>query len=488
MKFNKIIEYSINKHLINWGLIICLMLFYLISIKLGYNQGVFFACFPIILISLSYSFKYPIWVFILLFTVNYFIMGINRYISVPASIVADILFILIFVSIIINSIKEKIDLNKVKNPLTLFCFLWALFCSIEAINPNIKGLVPWFTYVRPMAFYPLFTVIITALLIKKYRNIHWLLILWAIFTLMGAAKGYWQRNHGFDATELRWLYLGDGARTHLISTGIRFFSFFTDAGNFGSSMGFSMVVFSISGLFIKKRWLKILFFSAAIAGMYGMVISGTRGALAVPFAGYALFVILSKRWKLAITSMAILITSFLFLNFTNIGDSNRLVHRMRSAFDINDASLQVRLIHQRTMKQYMKDLPFGAGIGISQESVPANSHLATLAKLPKDSWFVKVWVYTGVVGLTFYILLLTATIIWGSYIILFKIKNEELRGILAGMLAGTFGMMASAYGNEIFTQFPNCILIYTCQALVFLAPYFDKELEKKKELKQITQA
>mgnify|MGYP006869451538 CR=1 FL=1 len=55
-------------------------------------------------------------------------------------------------------------------------------------------------------------------------------------TLLAAAKGYWQKNKGFDSTELSWLW-AYGARTHFIHSGIRYFSFFTDAGLFRCQHG-----------------------------------------------------------------------------------------------------------------------------------------------------------------------------------------------------------------------------------------------------------
>ena len=67
-------------------------------------------------------------------------------------------------------------------------------------------------------------------------------------TLLAAAKGYWQKNKGFDSTELSWLW-AYGARTHFIHSGIRYFSFFTDAGLFGAAWDypalFSRLLFSI---------------------------------------------------------------------------------------------------------------------------------------------------------------------------------------------------------------------------------------------------
>jgi hypothetical protein len=134
------------------------------------------------------------------------------------------------------------------------------------------------------------------------------------------------------------------------------------------------------------------------------------------------------------------------------------------------------------MREYMADLPFGAGIGYDCYSARKTDAYYGLSKIPTDSWYVSVWIQTGIVGLILHILLLSIPIIMGGYLILYKIKNKELRGLLAAMLAGTFGMLASCYGNELLGQFPNCFLFYTCQALVFMGIYYDKELEEHEQL------
>lgn len=88
------------------------------------------------------------------------------------------------------------------------------------------------------------------------------------------------------------------------------------------------------------------------------------------------------------------------------------------------------------------------------------------------------------IGLTIYLLLFVAAMIGGCYIVLFKIKNKELRGILTAMLCGAACMMVAAYGNNIYLQYPNGLLIFGCETLVFLGPYFDKQLSKQKEEKE----
>ena len=45
-----------------------------------------------------------------------------------------------------------------------------------------------------------------------------------------------QKYIGFDSFETKWLNEG-GATTHIIWSGVRYFSFFTDASNMGANMG-----------------------------------------------------------------------------------------------------------------------------------------------------------------------------------------------------------------------------------------------------------
>lgn len=121
------------------------------------------------------------------------------------------------------------------------------------------------------------------------------LILWGIMTLLAAAKGYWQKNKGFDSTELSWLW-AYGARTHFIHSGIRYFSF-------SLTRVFSVPVWDYPALFhayffyTKNLFLRLFYLIVGMAGFYGLLISGTRSAIAVPIAGLGLFLFLSKSWK-----------------------------------------------------------------------------------------------------------------------------------------------------------------------------------------------
>ena len=262
---------------------------------------------------------------------------------------------------------------------------------------------------------------------------------------------------------------------HLLSTGTRYFSFFTDAANYGCGMGLSLVTFFLSSLYVKHKLLKIFYLLVAAAGVYGLLISGTRASMAVPVAGLGLFIFLCKNWKISLSSATILLLVLFMLKFTTIGNSNRLIRRMRTVFDTEDASMNVRFEHQKALKAYMSEIPFGIGLGVDAEEVPPQNKYRFVATCPPDSELVYIWIHLGKVGLIVYLVLQVIMYICACCILLFRVKNPEIRGPLTGMLCGTAGMLVASYANQIYFQFPNGPLIYTCLTLVFLAPYFDKQ-------------
>lgn len=85
-----------------------------------------------------------------------------------------------------------------------------------------------------------------------------------------------------------------------------------------------------------------------ICGIYGIGISGTRAAVAVPIGAILMYVLISKNTKSIITSSVILIGVFSFFYFTNIGNGNQYIRKMRSAFrPTEDASYQVRVENRK---------------------------------------------------------------------------------------------------------------------------------------------
>ena len=205
------------------------------------------------------------------------------------------------------------------------------------------------------------------------------------------------------------------------------------------------------------------------------LISGTRSAIAVPIAGLGLFLFLSKSWKIGIISFILLAGGIGMLKYTKIGENNKLIRRMRTVFDTEDQSMMARFENQKALNAYMDEMPFGIGMGAIDGVVPPHNKYYFVSICPSDSSLVDVWKQMGIVGLCVFLGMHAILFLSGSYILLFKIRNPEIRGPLTGMLCGCAGILVASYANMVYFQFPNGILIYSCFTFVFLGPYLDKQ-------------
>ena len=148
---------------------------------------------------------------------------------------------------------------------------------------------------------------------------------------------------------------------------------------------------------------------------------------------------------------------------------------MRSAFDKKDASANVRAINQATMRKYMKEAPWGIGIGMGWDNVPANNKYNRMATIPPDSEYVFIWLRTGVIGITVF-LACTAIMLFGAcWIVFFTLKSPSLRGIGAGFCCAFISQQLGGYGNQVLMQFPNGLVFYGGLSIVYILPWIEKE-------------
>jgi len=457
------------------GLCACVYLLFYFSLHKAPIFAFIFALLPLILMGITLVLSKPYYLFILFFTLNYFVMTFDRYVpnKKPGMImlgfsIAFLLFVLVY------SLFNKIEWKRVRTPFLYLWIVWMIYLIIQLFRRDVI-FEAWAINIGTYAFYPICIAIFLPLLFYRFKDLKLFLFLWSIFIIIATLKGYYQNYFGFDSRELQWLIREGGARTHFLRTGIRYFSIFTDAANYGTSNGFSLVVYAIAAFFVKKKWSKYYFLFIAMLSLYGMLISGTRTATAIPFVGLTCFIVLSKHIKTIISGTIIVAAAFIFLNYTTIGADNRYIRRMRTSFDSNDASLVLRQQNQAIIKTYMVHHPFGVGLGLSAGQALRWVEKSDIPDIPPDSWLVMVWTETGIVGLTIYMIMNALMYIWGAYIIVFKIKNRELGGILIALYCGSLGLFVASYGNAIL-GFPNGIISYMAMVYVFIGPRLDKEL------------
>lgn len=473
MNFQDKISIFFSRHSISIFLICGLFLFTLLFLKAGIVPAILVSLFPILCYMFSFLLKKPEWALSGVFIINYFIMGLTRYIqSIPGGIVIDLCLLATLFILLFRNLEKPIQWSEGNNTLIILSGVWLIYCLVLIFNP-IGKFSNWLAGIRGIAVYFFIFPFLTTLLFNKYKYFKNFLFIWSLLTLLAVFKVIIQKNVGFDETEKYWLYIVGGARTHIIYSGIRYFSFFTDAAAFGCSMGLSFTVFSIYAIYSSKRISQLYYFFISITSGYGMMASGTRAAIFIIIAGYVLFILLSKQWKIIIPGLIIGLSVFFFFRFTYIGQGNTEIRRMRSAFFMEkDESYNVRFVNQDKMKVFMKNHPFGVGIGSAKRAEEGEF----MEDLPTDSSLVLIWVETGIVGLLIFLSVFIYVILRGSYDVFFRIKNRELKGSLFAILAGIGGMLVAGYGSEILQQFPNGPIVYALMAFVMMGIKYDKEL------------
>ena len=123
----------------------------------------------------------------------------------------------------------------------------------------------------------------------------------------------------------------------------------------------------------------------------------------------------------------------------------------------------------------MQDAPWGIGIGMGNDNVPANNKYNKMATIPPDSEYVFIWLHTGIIGITIFIITMLLMLGGACWIVLFRIKSPSLRGIGAGFCCAFVSIQLGAYGNQILMQFPNCLIFYGGLSIVYVLPFMEKE-------------
>lgn len=427
--------------------------------------------------------KYYHRTYYILFFSHFLFLFISSLADLKIGVATLIFNLAITLFIIIASVYKRTCWKESRNAMLFLFVIWGIFCTLELFNPNAI-LDAWNAAISSYLIYPIICAILVPLCIRQSQNIKWLLIIWSVFIILAALKGYWQKTYGFNAREMIFLFEKEGAATHIIWSGIRYFSFFTDAANFGVHSAMAVLGFGLSACFMKNKWLKIYFVIVALFALYGMFISGTRAAIAVPIGGLIVFSIISRGWKPLFIGILGVLAIFVFFRFTTIGSSNQQIRNMRSAFQpTKDASYQVRVQNRELMKEYMTDKPFGYGLGLGGKASRYNPK--EFMPIPPDSWLVNVWTDTGIIGVSIYILIHLVLFAWCAWILMFKISNRKVRNLISVWLCVNAGFFIAAYANDVM-QYPNTILVYTGFALCFAAPAIEREENIKEQLPDST--
>lgn len=488
---NHVVAYSRE----NGGRVLILFLLFFLAmyqfVTAGFPAFAIICIFPFIILFAYWAFKYRMFTFWLLIFINYFIQfHILPPLPFPMSLPNEMLQLLLLGIAIIDA-RQTPHFERSVNLMYWALIIWCTYCTLELLNDTCGlgiNVGAWYSGARMMAFQLLYIFLVFSIYISSPETLTKYLKIWAILTLFSAIWTWKQQNLGLTPAESSFLN-GRGANTHLIQGGtlIRYWSTFSDAANYGCNAAGAALAFLIFGITSKIKKDKLFYLLISAFTIKSMFASGTRTAIFCMFGGFAVYMVLSKSFKIAISASIIGGLTLFILAFTTIGQGNQQIRRMRSAFNKDDASGNVRAINQETMKKYMKDAPWGIGLGRGYDNVPANNKFNRMATIAPDSEYVFIWLRTGRVGITTFIITMLMMLGGACYIVLFKLKSPSLIGIGGGLCSAFVAIQLGGYANQVLMQFPNCLIFYGGLAIVYILPYLEPawvELEEKRLAEQ----
>lgn len=482
---NRLTEYTHD----NGGRVALLFLLFALAIyefiSVGFNAFAVICLSPLVILFVYAVFKWKMGVLWTLIIINWFIMNRNFNIPVPTSLVIEFLELLL-IAIAIMDIRHTTHFGRAWNFMLLPIMIWCGLCIIEILNDTCglgMQINAWFVGFRLMALHLVWIILVFSLYISDPKSLIIYLRLWAGLSLFSAIYTWKMIHIGLTDAEMSWLY-SPGNTTHLLNAGtlIRYWSTFNDAATYGCNASASAIAFLIFGITSKIRYDKIFFLLTAAIVIWGMFQSGTRTAMITLIAGFIVYLFLARSVKILVPCIIIGGILLFILMFTNIGNSNQQMRRMRSAFNRKeDASANVREINKSAIAKYMKEAPWGIGLGMLSYDIPANNKFKKLSETPPDSEYVFIWVRTGPIGVTVFTCCMVMMLIGGCIIVLFRLKNPSLIGIGGGLCAAFVSIHLGGYANQILFAYPNGLTFFGGMAIVYLLPYIEPEWIKYEE-------
>lgn len=483
----------------NGGRVSILFLLFLLAIyqfvTAGFSAFAIICLIPVMVLAVMLAFRKSMLVFWILIVVNYLIQWRSIHIPVPTSIPNELLEILLLVLAIID--LREAHFERAGNMMLGALMVWCGFCTLQVLNDTCNVGIDfgaWYTTARSLAFQIMYAFLVFTIYINTPKNLVKYLYLWGALAVFAAFWVWKQKYIGFTAPESSWLN-ERGRSTHIIQGGtlIRYFSIYGDAANFGIGIASTAVAFLIFAISSKIRKHRLIFLIIGLICAWAIFPSGTRTAIVCFMAGVLAYVFVSKSFKIAIPVIMAFGIFVFILVFTNIGNGNQQIRRMRSAFDKNDASANARSINQEAMKKYLAEAPWGIGMAVGYNNVPANNKYTFMATVAPDSEYVFIWIHTGVIGITTFLICTAFMMLGAFWVIFFKLKSPSLRGIGSGFFCAMVSQQLGGYGNQVLMQFPNCLVFYGGLAIVYILPYIEdewiayeeKELTKQNEKKRL---
>ncbi|RRB01234.1 O-antigen ligase family protein [Larkinella rosea] len=432
---------------------------------------------PVALVLIAGVLSEPRVGFLVYIQVSFLVNVFARFLplSLPFGMMVDGVLALTMISLLLNS--KRMAWQNLRHPIIYLVGFWFVYTCLEYFNPEAPYRPAWFFHIRPFSMQWIFAACIILVNPIRKSDIQYLLATWLFWSFLAALWSFKQQYLGLTTAEQIWMNTV-GAKTHLLFGHLRSFSFYSDAAQFGAEMAGITLVALILVLEEKKLIYKAFYLFLTLVYFWGFAVSGTRSALFVILAGFPFYLLLKRDVTKLALGAAVAIPLFVILKFTEIGSGNYQIQRMRTAVrPLEDPSFILRLQNQEKLSRLMKRLPFGAGLGTSESVGVRYSPWHFASQIAPDSWYVELWIETGIVGVWIYVAMLVAIAGIGVRKVL-KLQDPWTLKVMRVFLCEFVGIMVMGYSNPVLGQFPTGTIIFISTVLFTSCERWDTPVKK----------
>lgn len=393
--------------------------------------------------------------------------------ELPISTFVEVLILFLFIGTYWARKKDdNLKGNLLRSGITIMFIINILYYITELFNPNMGNPAGWFFNSKRFLVYILF-FFISYRLINTPQRFRQFLKFWIVMAFIAAAYGCYQQWFGFLPMELEYIKNDPHEYALLFQGGvIRKFSFLDGVVTFGNLSGYMAVLCTILALNEKNRRRKYMLAFAAFILFMGMSYSGTRTTTIMMPCGIALYILITLKNKATLMTMFVTFMAMMFIMFAPI--DNPTLNRMRSTFDSDDESLNVRTINRQGIQPYIWSHPMGGGAASSGVEGMRFNPTHFLAGFPPDSGLLKTALDLGWIGLILsqglYLMILLQGIQY-----YFRMRNAEYKNYIVAITCALFSIMVTLYAQVSIGQIPNALFFYAVMALFTRLMEFDQQ-------------
>jgi putative inorganic carbon (hco3(-)) transporter len=405
--------------------------------------------------------------------VAFLIQYLSKINSLPLGTSLDGLLLLMLFGIFVKQTLQR-DWSFAKDPLSIWLLIWVCYNLFQVLNPAAESKMAWVFTVRSLAFLNLL-YFIACYAFSSFKRIEWMLN-WIIgLAFIAALYGLKQEFRGFTDVETSWIH-ADAERFQLFFQWgrMRIFSFFSDAMTFGIMMAYMGVftfIYATAPMSNRKRgalvFMGLMMFWAAIY-------TGTRTCYVLIPIGFLFFTLMTLNKKLLVASGIFLV---LGTGFVLKSSTNPVIYRIQSAFrPSEDASVKVRMTNQERIRPIIYSHPIGSGLGSTGLWARRFTPHTFLASFAHDSYYVRLAVEEGWIGLILYMALLFVVLKRALYFYL-RVRDPQIKTLYLALMTALFMLAVANYPQEAIVQLPTSLVVYVFFAAIVRLKDFDSHYQ-----------